>query len=313
MKKLKNNTIIGIFTIILLSSTVTTGIETIMNKFYLIDKNIDETSSTGMHPILKLAEGYNEVNSENVAGETKSKLSNKNSEVRDYTKKSETNEIDQKKIDTEKIDTENETINSVEGNIHKVTIEAKKLQNGQYGYVMKKHIVLDDDSEQDLTYRYPNFPTIPGPTLEINTDDLLILTSIDENGNIKTQNIQPKKTGSFEYFGENYSTLGLFGAIIVDSPNKIPSKVDGQVVEVDPNDIEKQYVLFMVGSTFWGQEINSKHIQKPLWANPTLGADLNQLVLFHVLGAANQHTFHLHAHEWVDPGTANIIDTKLIS
>ncbi|MDX1372614.1 MAG: hypothetical protein R3321_09085, partial [Nitrososphaeraceae archaeon] len=87
MKKLKNITIIGIFTIILLSSTVTTGMETIVNKFYLIGKNIDKTYSTGMHPIFKFAEGYNEVNSDNVVTETKSKLSNKNSEVRDYTKK----------------------------------------------------------------------------------------------------------------------------------------------------------------------------------------------------------------------------------
>jgi len=314
LNQLKNNTIIGIFTIILLSSTVTTGMETIVNKFDLIDKTIEETNGSEMHPIVKYAEGYNEVNPDNLGEETKSKSSNKNLEVKDYTvKKSETEQTNQKKIDPEKIDAENKAINAVEGSIHKVTIEAKKLQNGQYGYLMKKHIVLDDDSEQDLTYRYPNFPTIPGPTLEIQTDDLLILTSIDENGNIKTQNIQPKKTGSFEYFGENSSTLGLFGAIVVDSSNKIPSKVDGKVIEVDPKDLEKQYVLFMVGSTFWGQEINSKHIQKPLWTNPTLGADLNQLVRFHVLGAANQHTFHLHAHEWVDPGTANIIDTKLIS
>ncbi|HSA75712.1 MAG TPA: beta-propeller fold lactonase family protein, partial [Candidatus Nitrosocosmicus sp.] len=229
------------------------------------------------------------------------------------TDKTDTDKTDTDKTETDKTIQENENPDPIDGQIHNVTIEAKKLQNGQYGYIMKKHILLEDGFEKDLTYRYPNYPTIPGPTIELYEGDLLILTSKDSNGNIKTQNIQPKQSGTFEYFGENFRTLGLFGAIIVDSYDKIPSKVDGKVVEVDPKDLEKQYVLFMVGSTFWGQEIDSKHIQKPLWTNPELGADLNQLVRFHILGAANQHTFHLHAHEWVDPGTANIIDTILIT
>jgi hypothetical protein len=126
------------------------------------------------------------------------------------------------------------------------------------------------------------------------------------------QQIKAKSPGTFEYYGENFRTLGLFGAIIVDPYDEVPAQLNGKIVSVDLRDLDKQYVLFMVGSTFWGQEIDSKHNQKPLWTNPTLGADLNQLVRFHVLGALHQHTFHLHAHRWLDPGTTNIIDTKLI-
>lgn len=201
----------------------------------------------------------------------------------------------------------------VKGKIHNVTIEAKKFPNGQYGYMMIKHIVQDNNSLKDLTSRYSDIPTIPGPTLEIKTDDILFLTTIDETGRVQTQNITHTEPGTFPYFGDNFRTLGLFGAIIVDSSDRILSKVNSTIVPVDLKEVEKQYVLFMVGSTFWGQEIDSEHNQKPLWTNPTLGADLDQIVRFHVLGASNQHTFHTHAHEWIDPGTSNLIDTKLIS
>ncbi|HXW12245.1 MAG TPA: beta-propeller fold lactonase family protein, partial [Nitrososphaeraceae archaeon] len=177
---------------------------------------------------------------------------------------------------------------------------------------MLEHILIDGESEEDLTERYPQIPTIPGPSIEINQNDLLIIHSIDENGEQKTQRIEPKEIGSFEYFGDSFRTLGLFGAIIVNPIDKVPAQLDGKVVSVDVNILDKQYVLFMVGSTFWGQEIDQNHKQRPLWTNPKLGADLNQLVRFHILGAAHQHTFHLHAHRWLDPGTTDIIDTKLI-
>ncbi|MDR4511119.1 MAG: beta-propeller fold lactonase family protein [Nitrososphaeraceae archaeon] len=197
--------------------------------------------------------------------------------------------------------------------IHNVTIEAKKFPNGQYGYMMLKHIVQDNNSLKDLTSRYSDIPTIPGPTLEIHTGDKLFLTTIDETGRVKTQNITHEQPRTFPYFGDNFRELGLFGAIIVDSDDRILSKVNSTIVPVALKEVEKQYVLFMVGSTFWGQEIDTEHNQKPLWTNPTLGADLDQIVRFHVLGASNQHTFHTHAHEWIDPGTTNLIDTKLIS
>ena len=141
---------------------------------------------------------------------------------------------------------------------------------------------------------------------------MLILHSIDENDEEKTQKIEGKDIGSFEYFGDKFRTLGLFGAIIINPIDKVPAQIDGKIVNVGVDQLDKQFVLFMVGSTFWGQEIDANHYQKPLWTNPHLGADLNQLVRFHVLGAAHQHTFHLHAHRWLDPGTTDIIDTKLI-
>jgi len=186
------------------------------------------------------------------------------------------------------------------------------LPNGQYAYRILKHMIYDGQSVEDLTERYPKIPTIPGPSIEMTQYDSLILHSIDETGIKKTQKITAQNAGTFEYYGEHYRTLGLFGAIIINPIDKVPAQINGKVVSVDISSLEKQYVLFMVGSTFWGQEIDSNHNQKPLWTNPTLGADLNQLVRFHILGAAHQHTFHLHAHRWLDPGTTNIIDTKLI-
>jgi len=72
-------------------------------------------------------------------------------------------------------------------------------------------------------------------------------------------------------------------------------------------------VLFMVGSTFWGTEIIPGGAQqKPLWANPNPGAVENDIVRFHILSIGPGHTFHLHAHRWLKPGTSEVIDTKLL-
>ena len=290
-----------LFAVILLSSTLTIGTQNNVHKPELVDRNgnTGQIKIGGTHPIIQIAEATSEEKMKNeMRNNVPYKNTNQDSEINYY--------ADKKSFQ------DNSQSNSDLGIIHEVTIESKELPNGQYGYIMKKHIVRDEDSETDLTSRYPNFPTIPGPTLEIHEGDLLILTSIDQNGSQKVQQIKAKSPGTFEYYGENFRTLGLFGAIIVDPYDNVPAQLNGKVVSVDLRDLEKQYVLFMVGSTFWGQEIDSKHNQKPLWTNPTLGADLNQLVRFHVLGALHQHTFHLHAHRWLDPGTTNIIDTKLI-
>ena len=197
--------------------------------------------------------------------------------------------------------------------IKHIAYDGKSCEENQYKYC------------EDLTYRYSDIGTIPGPTIEIYEGDTLILEThvLSMNGidnyDVKKQKLKPKNPGTFEYFGEKNRELGLFGAIIVhptyDQYDQygVNALIDGEIQQVNINDIKKQYVLYMVGSTFWGMEIDENHVQTPLWINPTLGADLGDVVQFHILGAAHDHTFHLHGHRWLDPGTTNIIDTKTIT
>ena len=46
-------------------------------------------------------------------------------------------------------------------------------------------------------------------------------------------------------------------------------------------------------------------------SNPTLYANQGERVRFHIASVGTeQHTFHLHGHRWVDPGTGLLIDAK---
>jgi len=296
MNRLFKNIIMGIFSVILLTSTLTVGVQNGINNPNMEKNNDNENKNKGsQHPIVQIAEAAKEI-----ANEV------------NYEGYKQENSYSKEKEQEQQLQYDSIESTSPNGKVNEVTIKAEKLPNGQYAYRMLEHILIDGKSKEDLTKRYPQIPTIPGPSIEINQHDLLIIHSIDENGDQKTQRIEPKEIGSFEYFGDRFRTLGLFGAIIVNPIDKVPAQLDGKIVSVDVNTLDKQFVLFMVGSTFWGQEIDANHNQRPLWTNPKLGADLNQLVRFHILGAAHQHTFHLHAHRWLDPGTTDIIDTKLI-
>jgi FtsP/CotA-like multicopper oxidase with cupredoxin domain len=105
---------------------------------------------------------------------------------------------------------------------------------------------------------------------------------------------------------------GLFGTLIVNPKDgKVQALIDGKIQTVDLKDIKREFILWMHETTFWGQELN--HIvnrQVPLWTNPTVGARLGELVRFHVIGIGTAfHTFHLHGHRWIQPGTTHIVDT----
>jgi YVTN family beta-propeller protein len=306
MNKFYKNITMGLFAVILLTSTLTLGVQNGINTPVVNiegynngnDQENKIKASSSQHPIVQIAEAVKEIPNE---GNYERYAQEKDS----YSKQKEIGQEPRSQYNS--IETTSEY-----GKVNEVTIKVERLPNGQYAYRMIEHILVDGDSKEDLTQRYPLTPTIPGPSIEINQNDLLIIHSIDEEGQQKTQRIEPKEIGSFEYFGDRFRTLGLFGAIIVNPIDKVPAQLDGKVVSVDVNSLDKQFVLFMVGSTFWGQEIDQNHKQRALWTNPHLGADLNQVIRFHILGAAHQHTFHLHAHRWLDPGTTNIIDTKLI-
>ncbi len=298
MNNLLKNIIMGIFAVMLLTSTLTLGVQNGINTPKAENNDVKLKS---VHPVIHIAEGAKEIDNDIDSEEYLKKIDNNKGEL-------ESNPLGP----TSEMTNNSKPTLSQYGKVNEVTIKAEKLPNGQYAYQMLKHIFYHGELAEDLTKRYSKIPTIPGPSIEMTQHDILILHSIDETGLKKTQEIRAEKAGTFEYYGEQYRTLGLFGALIINPIEKVPAQLNGKVVNIDISSLEKQYVLFMVGSTFWGQEIDSNHNQKPLWTNPTLGADLNQLVRFHILGAAHQHTFHLHAHRWLDPGTTNIIDTKLI-
>ncbi len=206
--------------------------------------------------------------------------------------------------------------------VHNFSISANTLPNGQLGYA------LGGSTAEAV---------IPGPALFVKQGDTVQITLTNNtafevgfsvpgliNNNTakakpgQTQNytVHANKTGSFVYHGNGKELLGLFGALIVDKKNApIDSYIndDGGIVPVTQADLDKQFILFMVGSTFWGTEISGDGThQKPLWANPNLGAVENDLVRFHVLSVGPGHTFHLHAHRWLKTGTNTVIDTKLL-
>lgn len=208
--------------------------------------------------------------------------------------------------------------------VHHIALTAETLPNGQLAYKLA-------NSEKAV---------IPGPTLFVKRGDRVNVTltnntavpvgfSIPGLFQVDTTKVQPdssrnysftaKSVGAFVYHGDNgKERLGLFGALVVD--NKDPRPLDhyvdddGAIIPVTQDNLDKQYVLFMVDSTFWGTEISGDGLtQTPLWANPTPGAVLGEIVRFHVLSIGPGHTFHIHAHRWLKEGTDEIIDTRILT
>jgi len=215
----------------------------------------------------------------------------------------------------------NKNINTI---MHQIEMQVTTLPDGQPAYKIISHVVNNGSSQTDLTSRYSKLATIPGPTIVVNEGDSVEVKIKNLNGTISNEEFTASRPGTFLYIddskmGEN----GLFGAVIVNDPknNMVQALVDGHIQQLSLDNIDKDIVLFMVGSTFWGMEIDKKNndIQNPLWTNPLLIAVQNQKLRFHVLGVGHagnptghEHTFHFHAHRWIDPGTNNIIDVKQI-
>jgi FtsP/CotA-like multicopper oxidase with cupredoxin domain/DNA-binding beta-propeller fold protein YncE/plastocyanin len=154
----------------------------------------------------------------------------------------------------------------------------------------------------------------------------------------------PGTEGAWPYHDHMFSInevgaeeLGLFGTIIINPANgKVNGLVDdgsGKVKKVDVDDIEKDFVLWMVSSEvlgrsiFYGNEIDYSTTQydgetgireSALWTNPNLVATDGKIYRFHVLGLGDDvHAFHLHGHRWTEDihekSTAeDVIDVKEI-
>src|SRR5215207_7227994 len=209
--------------------------------------------------------------------------------------------------------------------MHQIEMQIITLSDGQPAYRMISHVVHNGSSQTaDLTSRYSKSATIPGPTIVVNEGDNVEVKITNQNGTISSsEEFTTSIPGTFLYIddskmGEN----GLFGAVIVNPKNNtVDALADGHIQQLSLDKVDKDIVIFMVGSTFWGMEIDKKKndVQIPLWTNPVFTAIQDQKIRFHVLGighaghpTGHQHTFHLHAHRWVDPDTNNIIDVKKI-
>ena len=234
------------------------------------------------------------------------------------------------KTSTTTLSTANKTSNNT---VHIVEMVVETLPSGMPAYKMVSHVkinglsssaVTNDGNSINLTPKYSSLATIPGPTLVVNEGDHVKVNIKDTDGNTLTnEEFIASKPGTFLYIddskeGEN----GLFGAVIVNPENNLTKGlIKGKIQDLSLGKIDKDIILFMVGSTFWGMEIDNKNSYKqiPLWTNPNIAGVMEQKLRFHVLGVGHaghptghQHTFHLHAHRWLDPGTNNIIDVKQI-
>jgi DNA-binding beta-propeller fold protein YncE len=225
------------------------------------------------------------------------------------------------------------SVKSGNNTLHNIELEVVVLPTGMPAYKLISHIrthsnssadATNNQNTTDLTSKYSKLATIPGPTLVVDEGDLVNVNIKDKNGNIQTsEEFVASKPGTFLYMDNSKEgETGLFGAVIVNPEDRLTTGlIKGKIQELSLNEIDKEIILFMVGSTFWGMEIDNhdNNRQIPLWTNPNIGGVIEQKLRFHVLGvghagnpAGHQHTFHLHAHRWVDPGTNDIIDVKQI-
>lgn len=155
----------------------------------------------------------------------------------------------------------------------------------------------------------------------------------------------PGTAGAWPYHDHTFSInevgaedLGLFGTVIINpADGQVNGLVDdgtGAVQTVDVEDIEKEFVLWMVSSEtlgrsiFYGNEIDtdadrydgtSGVRESALWTNPNLVTTEGGIYRFHVLGMGDEvHAFHLHGHRWTEDihetaTSEDVIDVKEIS
>jgi FtsP/CotA-like multicopper oxidase with cupredoxin domain len=248
----------------------------------------------------------------------------------------------------------------VSGNTHRIILRAAALPSGQFGYQMVSHKIQSADGKtDDVTGRYSDKPTIPGPAIVMTEGDVAEITlengipntnqpvslhvhgvhfDIRSDGTMKILNgvtdeaafpgkpytykwvAAPGTAGTWPYHDHTFGNpmlgaedKGLFGTLIVNPKSgKVPALINGEIEEVNVSDIKREFILWMHETTFWGMEVNNilKGKQVPLWTNPTVGARLGEKVRFHVIGLGTAfHTFHLHGHRWLLPGTTNVVDT----
>jgi manganese oxidase len=250
--------------------------------------------------------------------------------------------------------------------LHEIKMAAVELPDGHTAYKMLEYKIIDNENQtKDITSRYSDLPTIPGPTIIMTEGDKARLTLVNEIGRgavslhthgvhytitsdgslimsnkVSNQGATPKQSytyvwtaaegtrGSWPFhdhtFGKGSAgmningveTNGLFSTVIVNPANgKVDALVNGIPKEVNVEDINKDFVLFVTDDAFWGVEIDNKnnHKHTPLWVNPTLVASKNDLVRFHVQSVGTDfHEFVIDDYKWLKPGTHETTNTEKI-
>ena len=242
--------------------------------------------------------------------------------------------------------------------IHEIKMAGVLLPDGHQAYKMLEYKIKDkqNNNTQDITSRYTNLPTIPGPTLVMTEGDEAKLTLFNEigfglvslhthgahyeitsDGTLKMTNLVEEEAASpqdpYTYvwtaaegtrgswpwhdhaFGKNAAGInmngvemnGLFSTVIINpADGKVNALVNGTAKEVNVQDIDKEFILFVTDDAFWGVEIDNNNNKKhtPLWVNPTLVASKNDLVRFNIQSVgADFHHFVLDNYGWLKPGT----------
>ncbi|MDN5845000.1 MAG: multicopper oxidase domain-containing protein [Candidatus Nitrosocosmicus sp.] len=205
--------------------------------------------------------------------------------------------------------------------VHDIVIKEQVLPDGQPAYKMVQHVVNQTNSTKlNITNDYSTIATIPGPAIVISEGDKAHITINHLDGNTTQEDFVASNPGTYVYQDDELGDRGLNGVVIVNPKDRTTEAlVDGKITTIPLDELDKEVLLFMVGSTFWGMEIAKNGTQTPLWTNPVPVAEENEKIRFHIVGIGpssnpngHSHTFHLHAHRWVDPGTSNIIDVKEI-
>ena len=131
----------------------------------------------------------------------------------------------------------------------------------------------------------------------------------------------PGTAGTWPYHDHNLLThngaedRGLYGAVIVNpASNTVPVNNAGTRQQISLDAVAKDFVLFVFDDAFMGTVIdNATGQQTPGGANPTLTAQQNTNVRFHLIAlGTNIHHFALPGYSWPEPGTNNMIDTKTL-
>ena len=154
----------------------------------------------------------------------------------------------------------------------------------------------------------------------------------------------PGTAGTWPYHDHTFNVnevgseeLGLFGTLVVNphdgGVNGLVSET-GQITEVGLDEIDKEFILWMVSTDvlgtriFYGSEVDYSVVdysgtmgwrETALWTNPNLFTTEGGIYRVHVLGLGEEtHAFHMHGHRWTEDihQTAvaeDIIDVKEIT
>jgi hypothetical protein len=116
---------------------------------------------------------------------------------------------------------------------HEIEMQVQILPDGQPAYKMLKHIIKNSHSENDMTYRYSNQATIPGPTIIVTEDEEVDIKITDTNQSVIREHFIASIPGTFSYNDKKLGEISLFGAVIVNPKNSsIQSLINGSISNI---------------------------------------------------------------------------------